>query len=241
MATTNSDVAGPLLPRMDSNPTTLGAVAVSQRWHQRDDSGLRCDNILKISRPDDSWSSAWTLLPAGGESSLILQHSAQLVSAESPLTIQISLDRIVLDGNRKAGDAPEEIVALPTPPLPAFVGDVGKFDVVLLDDRVQVTRAKASPFGGASALRIFARRDQPLDSTSEPAATVPRSRSGAPAMLAGRRPPPRTPARRGATPPPSTRAKGRGIDATLPSLIYYGAYTFFFGRLALAVLERFIT
>jgi hypothetical protein len=40
--------------------------------------------------------------------------------------------------------------------------------------------------------------------------------------------------------PRSTKpaAKKQGIDATIPQLIYYGAYTAFFGKLLLVLIER---
>ena len=40
--------------------------------------------------------------------------------------------------------------------------------------------------------------------------------------------------------PRSTKpaAKKQGIDATIPQLIYYGAYTVFFGKLLLVLIER---
>ena len=229
---------------MDADPSVLGAVAVSQAFQQA--GSLRCDNILKISRPENTWTSAWTLLPTGGESSLRLEHAATVLSAQTPLKFSISLDRISLDGNRKAGDAPEEIIALPTPPLPPFLlGAVGQFEVVLLSEDVYVTRGAASPFGDSSALRIFARREPDTESDSSSirgaASAAPRSRGGAPSMLAGRRQPSKSPARRSGTPPSTRDKQGGGLDPTIPSLLYYGCYTAVFGKMLLVLAERLVT
>ena len=246
IATTNAAVAGPILPRMDADPSMLGAVAVSQSFQQAE--SFRCDNILKVSRPENTWTSAWTLLPTGGESSLRLEHAATVVAAQTPLKISLSLDRISLDGNRRAGDAPEEIIALPTPPLPPFLrGTVGQFEVVLLSEDVYVTRGAASPFGDSPALRIFARPPTahatatPEGSIRSAASVAPRSRGGAPSMLAGRRQPPKPPARRSAASPSTRDKQGGGLDPTIPSLIYYGVYTAVFGKMLLVLVERLVT
>ena len=42
-------------------------------------------------------------------------------------------------------------------------------------------------------------------------------------MMAGRKPEPEKPA---------------GLDATIPSLLYYGVYAFFFGKMILVIIER---
>jgi len=126
---------------MDAQPDTLGAVSVRQRL-SKDTSGLRCDNSLTVERPTDGLLSAWTLLPVGGQSSLNLQHSAQVLS-ETPLRLGITFDRFSLDGNRRAGDEPEEIVSLPVLSLPGLgssVTDEGTFEVIYLDDSLRVTR-----------------------------------------------------------------------------------------------------
>lgn len=117
---------------------------------------------------------AWTLLPAGGESSLTLQHAATVVVdgtaadlSHAPLRISVALDAVVLDGNRRAGDAVETIMALPVPPrfpgvppppsLPArlarAVADAGTFEVTYLDGDLRIAR------GATGELRIFARDD----------------------------------------------------------------------------------
>lgn len=266
VATTNSAVAGPLLPRMDADPESLGSVAVTQRWSRENPtSQLRCDNVVTISRPSDTWTSAWTLLPVGGESSLTLEHTATVECAEAPLRLSIALDRVALDGNRRAGETPEEIVGVPVPrlpslpPLPALpsaVADAGSFEVLVLNEECCVTRAVAAaqPTGRASdapaPLRIFARRregSKPGAVAATPAAAV-RSRAGAPSMLAaGRKPPARSrakqPAVRGRPSPSSsspTKSTPGKIDANLAASIYYGLYTLFFGRLLLALFERFV-
>eukprot|EP00966_Prymnesium_polylepis_P020990 483130-Prymnesium_polylepis.1 len=155
VATTNTASAGPLLPLMNAQPDELGAVGITQRWQQAD-GALRCDNAIKISRPASTLSSSWTLLPVGGESSLTLRHTATVVTQQSPLRLQIALDEVVLDANRRAGEPVEEIIALPVPSLPPLpsllspllslpslpsaVGDAGTFDVLLLDESVRVVR-----------------------------------------------------------------------------------------------------
>lgn len=114
-----------------------------------------CLSVVTISRPSDSLFSTWTLLPAGGESSLTLRHRAAVVSERAPLRVSIELDAVALDGNRRAGDAPEEIVALPLPPplpLPGM-SEEGSFDVLLCDETMRVTRGGR----GGKTLRIFER------------------------------------------------------------------------------------
>ena len=85
------------------------------------------------------------------------------------------LNAVVLDANRRAGDPPETIVAmplppqllpgvpmLPPPPLPPAVtravADAGTFDVTFVDERLRIVR------GLTGELRIFERveEDVPL-------------------------------------------------------------------------------
>ena len=68
------------------------------------------------------------------------------------------------------------------------------------------------------------------------------SRAGTQVMMAARRKASssRGPSVRSRRPTKSAPTKS-GIDSTIPSLIYYGAYCAFFGKLALALLERFTT
>ena len=251
VATTNAAVAGPLLPRMDADPAALGAVAVSQRWSDEAPGGMRCSNVVTISRPEPTWTSAWTLLPVGGESSLRLQHSATIVSPEAPLTVAIALEKIVLDANRRAGEPVEEIVALPTPPLPRAITEAaGTVEVLLLTDALGVTRERASDGRGAPALRIFARRDDGgASARAAPAVTTtapsPSWRAGVPTMLASpRRRAPGKAQRRGSASRSNAPAKpakeGGKLDARLAASVYYGAYTLFFGKLLLALIDRFV-
>jgi len=151
----------------------LGTFSISQRFRPTDDASvLRCDNIVTIGRPDDGFLSTWTLMPAGGQSALTLQHEAKVVNdgtdGAQPLRLSITLDAVVLDGNRRAGDPQETIVAVPLPPrllpdLPALpspplppavrqaVADAGTFDVTLVDESLRVVR------GVGGELRIFER------------------------------------------------------------------------------------
>lgn len=234
LCTTNTGAIGPILPQMASNPSQLGAVDVKQCWRQ-DGEALRCDNVIKISRPENTWSSAWTLLPPGGESSLTLLHAATVVSDKAPLKISISLDRVALDGNRRAGETPEEIVSLPVPPpllpLQGSLSEAGTFEVVLLDEEVRVARS-------GSTLRIFA-REEAAASEEAAARSGVRGRSSAPVMMA--RPRPRKTSRKAVARRSSSSAppaKKEGLDPTLPSLLYYGVYVAVFGRMALALVER---
>ena len=107
-----------LLQQMGKQPA-LGTFRVEQDWSQRDGS-LRCEHVVTVGRPNGGLLSAWTLLPAGGQSSLRLQHSARVVNdgaqANVPLRIAIELDALLLDGNRAAGEPVERIVSLPLPP-----------------------------------------------------------------------------------------------------------------------------
>ena len=64
-------------------------------------SALRCDNVVSIGRPNGGLLSAWTLLQAGGQSSLTLQHKAKVLhdgTAAQPLRIAIELDAVILGG-----------------------------------------------------------------------------------------------------------------------------------------------
>ena len=157
-----------LLQQMGKQPA-LGTFRVEQDWSQRDGS-LRCDNVVTVGRPNGGLLSAWTLLPAGGQSSLRLQHSARVVNdgaqANVPLRIAIELDALLLDGNRAAGEPVERIVSLPLPPqlLPGLppppslsslplpgLAEAGTFDVTYMDESVRIVRA------ASNVLRIFAR------------------------------------------------------------------------------------
>ena len=56
-------------------------------------------------------------------------------------------------------------------------------------------------------------------------------------MMAARKPPGRQP-RRQARKPAASGEKKKGLDPTLPSLLYYGCYTLFFGKMLLVIVER---
>ena len=64
------------------------------------------------------------------------------------------------------------------------------------------------------------------------------------ARLSARQPAARQPAvMMAARKPPGRQARApseekKGLDATLPSLLYYGCYSFFFGKMLLVVVER---
>ena len=65
------------------------------------------------------------------------------------------------------------------------------------------------------------------------------SRAGAQVMMAARRKASSGRGRSVRSRPPTKST--RGIDSKIPSLIYYGAYCAFFGKLAIALLERATT
>ena len=184
LATTDPNQDGPVLPFMSQQPERFGSCEVRQDFTRdgTDPTKLRCDNTITIGRPSDSLLSAWTLLAVGGLSSLILRNRAEVVQSSRPLRISLQLDGVTLDGNRKPGDAPEEIlsllgagpgsnnnvalrgtlpwggigeVKLPAPPLPrALFGEVGAVEVVYLDESLRVTRAEDG------VLRVFERVDR---------------------------------------------------------------------------------
>ena len=82
-----------LLQQMARQPA-LGTFRVSQNWKEREtDGALRCDNVVSIGRPNGGLLSAWTLLQAGGQSSLTLQHKAKVLqdgtAGQQPLRIAI--------------------------------------------------------------------------------------------------------------------------------------------------------
>lgn len=177
LVATTRTVGSELLQQMAEQPA-LGTFRIRQNWKQREGE-LRCDNVITIGRPNNGLLSAWTLLPAGGESSLTLQHKATVVvdgreadfSLDAPLRLSIELDAVVLDGNRRAGEAVETIVALPVPPrfpgvppppslptgLAQAVADAGTFTVTYLDDGLRIVRGVTVDSDGQRPLRIFAR------------------------------------------------------------------------------------
>jgi hypothetical protein len=251
LATTNAAAVGPLLPAMDARPAQLGACSISQQWSERP-GGIRCNNIVTISRPEDSWSSTWTLLPVGGESSLTLEHRATVVNPSSPLTIAIQLDQVALDANRRAGEAVEEIVSLPVPPIPSgALADSGHIEIVLLNEDALVTRSVPSSSRPAS-LRVFGRRPPPLPrgytgTVGAAAARAPMistlRRSMGPTMMGrSRQQQPRSSSglrgTRSLARRRDTSTTKRGLNAFGPSLIYYSLYALFFGKMALVLLER---
>ena len=167
-----------LLQQMARQPA-LGTFRVAQNWEEREpDGNLRCDNVVSIGRPNGGLLSAWTLLQAGGQSSLTLQHKAKVLqdgtAGQQPLRIAIELDAVVLGGNRQAGEPEEPILQLPFPPallpglppppalpvppgLAAALEEVGTVEVTVLDEQLRVVRGVAG--ARADVLRVFARDD----------------------------------------------------------------------------------
>ena len=156
----------------------LGTFRVAQNWKEREaDGALRCDNVISVGRPNGGLLSAWTLLQAGGQSSLTLQHKAKVLqdgtAAQQPLRIAIELDAVVLGGNRQAGEPEEPILQLPFPPallpglppppslpipgLAAALEEVGTVEVTVLDEQLRVVRGVAG--ARADVLRVFIRDD----------------------------------------------------------------------------------
>ena len=157
-----------LLQQMARQPA-LGTFRVAQNWKEREpDGALRCDNVVSIGRPNGGLLSAWTLLQAGGQSSLTLQHKAKVLqdgtAGQQPLRIAIELDAVVLGGNRQAGEPEEPILQLPFPPalpvppgLASALEEVGTVEVTVLDEQLRVVRGVAG--ARADVLRVFARDD----------------------------------------------------------------------------------
>jgi hypothetical protein len=178
LATTDPTQDGPVLPIMSQQPDKFGSCEVRQDFIRdaADPTKLRCENTVTIGRPSNSLLSAWTFLAVGGVSSLILRNRAEVVQSSQPLRIELELDGVTLDGNRKPEDAPEEILSLLSagpgnfalrgtlpwggigelkllaPPLPrALLGEVGVVEVVYLDENMRVTR------DADEVLRVFER------------------------------------------------------------------------------------
>ena len=163
----------------DGSATCAGNVSRGAELKEREtDGALRCDNVVSIGRPNGGLLSAWTLLQAGGQSSLTLQHKAKVLqdgtAGQQPLRIAIELDAVVLGGNRQAGEPEEPILQLPFPPallpglppppaLPVPPGlataleEVGTIEVTVLDEQLRVVRGVAG--ARADVLRVFARDD----------------------------------------------------------------------------------
>ena len=121
---------------------TLGRVDVYQDI-RRENSGLRLDNVITVSRDDDGWRSAWTLLAPKTRSSLVLKHAATLEG----MRIRATLDGIEVDGTR-VGEAPQTIAALP---LPGITDEAGDFDTTYVDDVLRIARSSGD------VLRVFER------------------------------------------------------------------------------------
>ena len=119
---------------------TLGHVDVFQDIRRdNDNDALRLDNVITVSRDDDGWRSAWTLLAPKTRSSLVLRHAATVQG----MRVRAALDGIEVDGTR-VGEAPQTIAALP---LPGITGD---FDTTYVDDVLRIARS-------SDALRVFER------------------------------------------------------------------------------------
>ena len=167
--TAGSDV----LQQMARQPA-LGTFRVAQNWKEAD-GVLRCNNVISVGRPNGGLLSAWTLLPAGGQSSLTLQHRARVVhdGTAAPLRFAIELDAVVLGGNRQAGEPEEPILQLPLPPrllpglppppslpipgLAAALEEAGTVVVTVLDEQCRVVRGVDGARG--DVLRVFVRDD----------------------------------------------------------------------------------
>ena len=134
-----------LLQTMRDQPA-LGSANVFQEWSREGDA-VRCDNVITIGRPNGGLLSAWTLLAPGTSSSLRLRHAAKVVSAREPLTLDLELDGVAVDGSRP-GEAAQTILSLPLPRSAA--GEAGLFDTTFLDDALRIARA-------GDALRVFER------------------------------------------------------------------------------------
>ena len=139
LATTQARGAG-LLRAMRRDPT-LGRVDVFQDIRRENDA-LRLDNVITVSRDNDGWRSAWTLLAPKTRSSLVLKHAA---TAEG-MRVRASLEGIEVDGTR-VGEAPQTIAALP---LPGIASEAGVFDTTYVDDVLRIARS-------SDVLRVFER------------------------------------------------------------------------------------
>ena len=107
LATTQARGAG--LLRAMAEGSALGRVDVFQDIRRdNDNDALRLDNVITISRDDDGWRSAWTLLAPKTRSSLVLKHAATVEGTR----VRATLDGIEVDGTR-VGEAPQTIAALP--------------------------------------------------------------------------------------------------------------------------------
>ena len=139
LATTQARGAG-LLRAIRRDPT-LGHVDVFQDIRRdNDNDALRLDNVITVSRDDDGWRSAWTLLAPKTRSSLVLKHAATV----DGLRIRARLDGIEVDGTR-VGEAPQTNAALP---LPGITGD---FDTTYVDGALRIARSSGD------VLRVFER------------------------------------------------------------------------------------
>ena len=140
LATTQARGAG-LLRAMRRDPA-LGRVDVFQDI-RRENSELRLDNVITVSRDEDGWRSAWTLLAPNTRSSLVLRHTATLEG----MRVRASLEGIEVDGTR-VGEAPQTIAALP---LPGIASEAGVFDTSYVDGALRIARSSGD------VLRVFER------------------------------------------------------------------------------------
>ena len=136
LATTQARGAG-LLRAMRRDPA-LGRVDVFQDI-RRENNEMRLDNVITVSRDDDGWRSAWTLLAPKTRSSLVLKHAATVEG----MRVRAALNGVEVDGTR-VGEAPQTIAALP---LPGITGD---FDTTFVDGALRIARS-------SDALRVFER------------------------------------------------------------------------------------
>ena len=142
LATTQARGAG-LLRAIRRDPT-LGHVDVFQDIRRdNDNDALRLDNVITVSRDDDGWRSAWTLLAPKTRSSLVLRHAATVQG----MRVRAALDGIEVDGTR-VGEAPQTIAALP---LPGITGEAGVFDTTYVDGALRIARSSGD------VLRVFER------------------------------------------------------------------------------------
>ena len=140
LATTQARGAG-LLRAMRRDPA-LGRVDVYQDIRRENDA-IRLDNVITVSRDDDGWRSAWTLLAPNTRSSLVLRHAATVEG----MRVRASLEGIEVDGTR-VGEAPQTIAALP---LPGITSEAGVFDTTYVDGALRIARSSGD------VLRVFER------------------------------------------------------------------------------------
>ena len=166
LLTTTRAGGSELLQLVDARPE-LGEFRLTQRW--REERGMTfVDNAVTILRPTSDWRSAWLLLAPGGQSSLVLEHAASVVTSPENGRPRVSLElqHAVLDGTRRGSDEIEQIIGVPVPrlPIPArfsptVLTDAGTFEISFQDEALRVTRG----VGADPVLRVFERVEEDAD------------------------------------------------------------------------------